>query len=136
MKALVAGLVVGALSFSATTVPCDDHLVSRHLVDVRLTEARQERTANAAAVQSLLSEPAVRRAASLTRLGPDTITARLSSLSDQELRDLADRAAWLHSDPQAGMSRGLKVPLIILGAITAFVVILWVYVATCNCYLY
>ena len=96
MKPLVAGLVAVALSLSASAAPCDDHLLSRDLIDLRVAEARQERRANAGAVRSFLADLGVPQAAFLARLSPDNIAAGLSDLSGQELRDLADRASRLN----------------------------------------
>ena len=135
MKRPIASLMVVSLLCYATPTTCDDHVVSRQLMEVRLAEATHQRTQSIAILRSFLSGPTGRRAAATVHLNPDSVAARLSALSDQELRDLADRATRLETDPTAGMSRGGKIALITLAVVAGVFLILLIYLAACDCLL-
>jgi hypothetical protein len=133
MKRAIAGLMVVSLLRYATPATCADHLVSQPLMEGRLAEATHQRTESIETLRCFLSGSTARRAAATVHLNPDSVAARLSALSDQELRDLADRATRLETDPAAGMSRGGKIVLITLGVAAALFLILLIYYATCDC---
>jgi len=125
MKRIIATATVLSLVWCAAPATADDHLVSLQLAHARLTEANQRRSQDAATLCLILSNPMVRQAAVVTHVDPDALTARLSTLSDLELHELADRAERLGVDPVAGMSGWVKGPLIafaILGVV--FVILL------------
>ena len=132
MKSLTAGLIAVMLSSSATPALCTDHLVSPHLMNIRLREASQERAGDIAILRSFLSGPTAKRAAATVRLPPDALVERLFALSDEELRDLADRATRLEIDPHSGMSGVAKTVLVILAVAAALYIILFIYFAACG----
>ena len=95
----------GALALVCTLAPAAmaaDHIVSPDLVAARLQGASTDRAANLAAVQTAFATPAARQAAATLHVDLDATTARLGSLSDAELADLAARTAALSEDPVAG----------------------------------
>jgi hypothetical protein len=113
--ALVAGLL-------AAPVHAADHLVTRADVARRLGDARQARAADQAAVRELLATPAASEAAA--RVGADLGRARASvaALDDADLRDLAQRARALRSDPAAGIDKDIH-DLLVLFLIVAIVIL-------------
>lgn len=131
MKRLTAGLMAVMLLSSATPAPCTDHVVSQHLMEIRLREASQQRAGDIATLRSFLSGPTARRAAATVHLKPDAVAGTLFALSDGELRDLADRATRLEIDPHSGMSGGAKAVLVTLAVVGAIFIILLIYFATC-----
>jgi len=124
MRRLIAGLMATILLCYATPAPCSDHLLTADLVLARLDTARRQRDRNVADLRSFLSDPAVSRAAAAAHLDADSVATKLSALSDQELRDLADRAARIQTDPCSGLSKGVKITLIIAAIVTLSFIIL------------
>jgi hypothetical protein len=132
MKGLTAGLMTVMLSSSATPVLCTDHVVSQHLMNIRLHEAGQARAGDIATLRSFLSGASAKRAAATVHLGPDAVAERLFALNDEELRDLADRATRLEIDPHSGMSGIATTVLVILAVAVALYILLFIYFATCG----
>jgi hypothetical protein len=108
---LLAGLPAGA----------DDHLVSVSAMQARLTQAGAQRQADLAAVRSLLVSPAGVSAAARVGLDADALSERGAVLSDEELRDLAQRAELLRTDPVAG---GIVKILLIIGIVIVVCLVL------------
>jgi len=132
VKRLTAGLMALMVLSSATPAPCIDHLVSQHLMDIRLREASQQRAGDIATLRSFLSGPTARRAAATVHLEPDAVAGTLFALTDEELRDLADRATRLEIDPCSGMSGAAKAVVVTLAVVGALFIILLIVVATCT----
>jgi hypothetical protein len=95
-----------------------EHLVDRAEITARLRAAHAERASNQAKVEQFLSlhAPAVVQGESGQRA-----SAGLAALSDDEMRDLANRAEALQADPVAG---GVVKTLLILGIIVLVVVLI------------
>jgi len=129
MKRLIAAATLLSLVASAATATADDHLVSLQLVRERLTATNQRRSET---LRLILSNPTVKQAAAVAHVDPDALAARLSNLTDMELRDLADRAARLETDPVAGMSGWVKGPLIAFAVIGVLFIIFIISYATCD----
>src|SRR5262245_42230729 len=91
-----------AAALGALPVGAGDHLVSPGAVDSRMAAAAQARTQNVAAIDQALSSPRAVKTARSAGIDLAKIRAAVPSLSDQELRDLAARAASLRSDVVAG----------------------------------
>jgi hypothetical protein len=130
MKKLIASLMAVTMLTSANPAPCTDHVVSRQLMGLRLAEASQQRAMDITTLRSFLSEPMARRAAAAVHLESDSVAARLSALTDRELRDLADRASRLQVDPHSGRSRAANAVLITLAVVGALFIILAIAIAT------
>ena len=113
--ALVASLLAGPVGAA-------DHLVTRADVAGRLQAARQARAEDLAAVQELLATPAASVAAA--RVGADAglVRASVASLNAAELRDLAQRARALRSDPAAALDKDIH-DLLVLFLIIAIVIL-------------
>ena len=92
-----------------------DHLVTAGNIQARFAAAADQRAENLRTVQAALSSPAAAEAAALLHADLGRIRARVSSLSDEELRDVAARAEALTVDPVAGTHPALLV-LAVIGA--------------------
>jgi pyruvate/2-oxoglutarate dehydrogenase complex dihydrolipoamide acyltransferase (E2) component len=95
---------VGVAAFSAWAGPARsaEHLVTGAEATVAVAQVADERAAEVAAVQAVLSTPAAVRAATSMGVSLDRVRAAVPTLTDGELRDLAARAAAVQSDPAAG----------------------------------
>jgi hypothetical protein len=80
----------------------DDHLVTQGAVGTRLKDAASERARNLESLDRALASPKAARAARIVGVGIDQVRGSLTRLSDNELRDLTQRAAALGSNPAAG----------------------------------
>jgi len=115
--------VVGLVAIvSSTPARAAEHLVSPATVRATLQDAAQERESGLARIDGLLSSPLASRTAA--RLGVDlgTVRAALPALDDNEVRELAARAAALGDDPAAGLSHDVE-ELLVIFLIVAIVII-------------
>lgn len=111
-----------AMALCSGRAICDDHLASAEVTAARLAEASSVRDADLAAVQEILSSPEAAAAASALGADPRQVQSVAVSLGDAELRDLAVRAAALHADPAAGLSRDVD-QLLVVFLIVAIVIL-------------
>ncbi len=102
MKKLCALLAIATLLFAPPLAKADDHLVSRGAVEARLASVAAERAQNLSSLDRTLSSPRAGQAAAIAGLDLTGLRKGLPSLSDSDLRDLAQRAAALEGDPAAG----------------------------------
>jgi hypothetical protein len=119
---------LAAAVLCATLVPASgfsgDHLVSPDTVRARLAEAAAARESHLATLGRVLAMPQVEGAAAELGLDVRQVRAAVSSLSDDELRDLAARAALLEADPVAGLSRDVESLLIIFLLVAIVILVL------------
>lgn len=101
MRNTVTALAAVAALCAGPGVQADEHLVTREMMRMRVVESGQTRRADLAFL-----EP---------RVGP--LQPLLYRLGDQELRDLAVRAAALEADPQASGPGGAMIAVLIVVAI-------------------
>ena len=109
LSAVLALLLVPAPGFA------EEHLVTSQDLQARFAHVAAERAENLRTVQAALSSPAAAEAAALLHADLGRIRARVSSLTDEELRDVAARAEALTVDPVAGAHPVLLV-LAVIGA--------------------
>jgi hypothetical protein len=113
----LALLLVGTPLFAGT------HVAPSELAGARLEEAALRRQADLAVVDGLLASPEARRVAASLGTDAETLKAGAATLSDEEVRDLAARAATLHLDPVSGLSRDVD-QLLVIFLIVAIVVLI------------
>jgi uncharacterized membrane protein YdbT with pleckstrin-like domain len=116
MKRAIAIVLANLILSSGVPAQAEDHLVSPAEAQARLQEAPGQRPMDIAAVRSVLASPSAVSAAAGMGLDLNVIAARIASLSDDELRELAQRAALLHTDPTAG---GIRKTVIIIVLVLA-----------------
>lgn len=116
MKRLTAAALIATFTSHAPLASAQSHLVSPHLVASRLKEVSQHRSRDLATVLRVLSHSEVREALASLRVDPGDVGHRVSTLSDEELHDRADRVARLDVDPSAGgVGKGLLIAFAIIG---------------------
>jgi hypothetical protein len=123
MKRIAVTVLAIAVLLTSLPVCAADHLVSPSVMQERLLQAASQRAADLRGLRSVLVSPDSVSAA--TRIGQDGhgLADRLTVLSDEELRDLARRAALLRTDPVAG---GAGKTLLIIGlVIVTLALIAW-----------
>lgn len=102
-----------------------DHLVTSEDLQARFAAVAAERAENLRTVEAALSSPAAAEAAALVHADLGRVRAGVSSLTDEELRDVAARAKLLTVDPVAGANA----VLLVLAVIGAAVLLILVFVA-------
>jgi hypothetical protein len=123
MNRLVAGLLAVVLS-SAVPASASDHLVTGDEVQSALQAASQARLRDVARLERVLSAPEAAGAAAAAGTSVAELRGALSTLGEQELRDLAARAAALSSDPVAGLDPDVK-QLLVIFLIVAIVILVF-----------
>lgn len=126
LAALLALLLVPAPGIAR------DHVVTPADIQARFAEGDAERAGNIDAVFSALSLPAASEAAALLHADLGRIRARVSSLTDEELRDVASRAEALTVDPVAGANPVVLV-LAVIGAAAVLFVLLFAIACARGC---
>lgn len=96
--AVLTALLAGGFAFA------DDHLVTPQDARARLAEAESARAHDLALLDGVLSTPEASAAARAVGADLDGLRRAAPTLSDAEIRDLAQRAAALQTDPVAGVS--------------------------------
>jgi hypothetical protein len=81
-----------------------EHVVSPSVVAARLDDASAVRERDLRTLERLLASPQAIAAASVLGVDGSGTRARLASLDEPELRDLARRAESLESDPTPGLT--------------------------------
>jgi hypothetical protein len=96
------------------------HVVSPAELEARVLEVETARANNLATVNDALSSPGVARVARGTGIDVNSLRGAISTLTADELEDLATRVAALETDPAAGAG---KTTYLIVGAAILLVVI-------------
>ena len=117
---------IGALALTAALAPAAfaDHIVSPETVAARMTEAAATREQNLTTLRTAFEAPEARAAAADLGIDMAATSARLGSLSDAELADLASRAAALQEDPVAGALTRQQWTYILIGAAAVVVLLI------------
>ncbi len=108
-------------------VPCwpafaADHLVSSTAQDRRLAEHAKDRASDVAALEEVLSSATAERAAASIGADLSRVRTAVPTLSDAELRDLAERARAVGVDPVAGLDHDIH-QLLVIFLIVAIVIL-------------
>ena len=110
-----------------------DHLVTSEDLQARFAAVAAERAENLRTVEAALSSPAAAEAAALVHADLGRVRAGVSSLTDEELRDVAARAKLLTVDPVAGANAVLLVLAVIGAAVVLIFAFLLIMCAAGNC---
>ncbi len=127
LSALLAMLLVPAPGSA------QDHLVTSEDLQARFAAVAAERAENLRTVEAALSSPAAAEAAALVHADLGRVRAGVSSLTDEELRDVAARAKLLTIDPVAGANAVLLVLAVIGAAVVLIFAFLLIMCAAGNC---
>ncbi len=99
-----------------------DRIVGPDMRDARLQGTNLARIQDLGAVDRLLESPLAQRAEARLGADPGRTRAALATLSDAELRELAERVRALEADPAAGLTSSTNDILII--ALVVLIVLL------------
>lgn len=99
LTAIVTALAVLAVPGVAV---CGDHLATAVSIDERLSQSALQRQQDVLTLQRVLSTPAAASTTAAIGARIESVRAAVPALNDEELRELATRAAALGSDPAAG----------------------------------
>jgi hypothetical protein len=99
-----------------------DHLVTSQTAQARLVEAAAVRAGDQATLGRILASSDARQAASWLGVEIRDVRAAVASLSDSEVRELAERARSLRVDPAAGLSSDVD-HLLVIFLIVAIVIL-------------
>ena len=133
LRRLVA-VILATLTAASLPLKADDHVARAADVAARLAQAAEARRQNLATLSDTLASPTMLGVASGLGVDTEKLRSRLGHLSDQELADLAARAAALQTDPDAGRLSGAAITWIIIGGVALLVLIIALAVATSDCY--
>jgi hypothetical protein len=122
MRMSMACLLV-ALFAIPTNLFAETHVVSLAELQAQLRTTGQTRQQNLVAVQQFLSSAAAQRAFANAHLDDTKVRTAVSSLSDEELRQLASKANKAQADFAAGTLSDRDL-LLILVAIAALILII------------
>jgi hypothetical protein len=111
MRSTLTILSLAAVVVAGRPAAAADHLLAPETARARLGAASEKRQQDRAAVEANLSTPAAESAARLLGADLRRVRAAVATLSDAELRDLAERSAALQSDPVAGLDPDIKLLL-------------------------
>jgi Flp pilus assembly protein TadB len=115
-------LATALLTASGVFAFASDHLASPEAVQGRLSGTSSARAADLSRVEGALSSPQAARAAASFGVDVRQVRSAVATLSDAELRDLAERAAALDRDPRAGLSHDVD-QLLVIFLIVAIVIL-------------
>jgi hypothetical protein len=124
MRRPLAILAAAAALCAAPALFAEDHLVTPDVAQGRLLEQAAQRKADLAQVERALATPVAQAAAA--RVGADlgALRTAVPTLADDELRDLAARAAALETDPAAGLDSDIRLLLMIFLIIAIVILVL------------
>lgn len=122
VRALFACLLV-VLFAVPTNLMAQSHVVSSADLQKQILQATQDRQRNLETVRQFLSSPQAQKALRSARVNPEQVKTAVSSLSSQELAQLAARAHQAQADFAAGNLSDRDLLVIIL-AIAALVLII------------
>src|SRR5688572_29310217 len=105
---LATAVVLSTLVVAVQGAAATDHLVTAEADAQRIQGAAAVREADIAAVGGVLARPEATRVARALGADLEQAKAAAAALSDEELRDLAQRARALQIDPVAGLSNDVE----------------------------
>src|SRR5512145_2079991 len=111
------------LTLCATSILAQTHVVSQADVHKELVNTAQTRQQNLEKTRRLFSSDETRKAMEAAQISPEKVDAAISTLSDEELAQLASRADNLDQDFAAGRISNRDLLIIILG-IAAIILII------------
>lgn len=113
-------LLSAALLAPSYAQAADDHIVPLGELHQQARAAADQRSNNLADIERVLSYPAAARALSKANVNHDQMKTAVSTLSDDELARLADRARASERDVQGGFIVGI---LALIGLIVVIIIV-------------
>ena len=125
MKKTLAAIAVLGM-FAAPAAWAEDHLVTAEAAQQRLLDASAARAQDLASVDAFVASAEGQAALGTLGLDAGTVRGALGTLGDDELAQIAARAAALQADPVAG---AIDRQIIYIGAIALAAIILIILIA-------
>ncbi|HEV2992325.1 MAG TPA: PA2779 family protein [Candidatus Angelobacter sp.] len=119
----VIAVVLAVLFFIPADLKAQNHVVSPAELQKKVLDASQTRQHNLEAVRQFLSSPTAEKALKSAKVDTQQVKTAVSTLSDQELAQLAARADKAQADFAAGRLSDRDLILILL-AVVALVLII------------
>jgi hypothetical protein len=123
MRRIIGALSASALLLSPGWAPCADHLVAPRTLAERMAGAAIQRQEDTRAVDRVLARTEAAAAARALGTRIEDVRAAVPNLSDQELRNLAERASALQADPVSGHIDANEHDLLVIFLVVAIVVL-------------
>jgi len=123
MRTGFACLTVAA-ALAAAAPASADHVVTPQEAQERLVQKSAARQDDQAAVERLLSSPQAEAAGAAVGADLDRVRAAVATLSDEELSDVAARAAALQTDPVAALDSDIRTLLMIFLIVAIVILVL------------
>jgi hypothetical protein len=124
MRKGFASLSLAAALMAAVPAVGADHVVTAGAAEARLLAAGAERRGHEETVGRALSSPQAAAAASAVGADLAQVRAVVATLSDEELAQLAQRAAALETDPVAALDADIKTLLTIFLVVAIVILVL------------
>lgn len=121
----ISCLLVASLSVCAPVVRAQDHVVPLTELHGQARDAAQARTRNIQDIERILSYPAAAQALAKSNVSSQQVSQAVSTLDNDELARLADRARASEKDVQGGFIVGI---LALIGLIVVIIIVLTVVV--------
>jgi hypothetical protein len=102
MRRILASLTAITFVLGSAGMAPAEHLVGTRVLGERLAVAEAQRNLDVRTVRHVLSSPRAAQVAVALGTRIDAVSDGVPSLSDRELRDLAQRASVLGTDPVSG----------------------------------
>ncbi len=125
VRALTASVLVAVFATPQSLVAeVTDHLVSPSTLQKAAVGASQQREQNLATLKTFFSSDKARQALEQAKMNPDQVNKAVSSLSDDELAQLAQRANKAQADFAAGniSDRDLLIILVCVAALILIII--------------
>ena len=125
VRALTASALVAVFATPQSLVAeVTDHLVSPSTLQKAAVGASQQREQNLATLKTFFSSDKARQALEQAKMNPDQVNKAVSSLSDDELAQLAQRANKAQADFAAGniSDRDLLIILVCVAALILLII--------------
>jgi hypothetical protein len=129
-KALIQGALPGALVVVLAFPPDifsqvaeQDHIVSSQSLQQRLETASEARQQQINTLTGFLSSPTAERAMRDSHVNPEQVKKAIPTLSDQELANLATRAADAQQNFSAGRMNSIELLIVIIAVVIIVVAV-------------
>ncbi len=120
---IIAGALVASLSLSTAPLSAAEHLVPASEVRQQLTEIEQTRSENVSRLTEFFQTPAAQQALAKSGMDATQVIDAVTSLDDESLQGLTERAVDAQSGLSAGALNNQQLTYIIIALGTAVLIL-------------
>jgi hypothetical protein len=125
MKRLAGWAIIATICLAGGAVAhADAHVVSPEQLSAALSTSAEQRATDLATLDAFLGTPAAVSAAQQVGVSLDGARTGVTSLSDAEIHDLAQRADLLSHDPVAGLDADVNQLLVVFLVVAIVILVL------------